>query len=276
MQQLRRLSCSTLIVFPLLLALLAPVPQARATEAATAAAKIKTIANTSWAGYGIEGLEKFNAGHASVGGRWRVPTVARCGLATRNQSALWIGLGGGVGSGGLIAQVATTQNCVAAVRTYKAQYQMFGYPSWGPAKTIPKTVVPGDVMAAGVGYVETIHNGKRRGKYDLILQNVTRNWHFHKKEIGSVAPKAWRTANWIVEAPTVEATNAIPPLANFGTASFSSLSADGRPVTYWPKVYKYELTEPAKKVTGVITNTHKALPSTLNSTATGFLVSWKK
>ena len=117
-------------------------------------------------------------------------------------------------------------------------------------------VQPGDHMTAEVSVTG-------RGNFTLTISNTTRAWTFttHQKS----AKAKLGSAEWIAEAPS--GSGGVLPLANFGTVSFSSCTANGVSISSNPNADEI--------VMQTSTGTVKAQPSALSSSGTSFDVAWQ-
>jgi len=160
--------------------------------------------STNWSGYDF-----FNVSNVqSVQGSWTVPSVS----ASKNNtySATWVGIDGDGSS--TVEQCGTAQDFVGGKPQYYAWYEI--YPN--PSVNLPSSyaVKAGDLITASVSY-------QLNGTF-LLNMSSSAGWTF---SITQSAPGAKRSsAEWIEEAPS-NGIGQVLPLANFGTASFSSCQA---------------------------------------------------
>ena len=127
---------------------------------------------------------------------------------------MWVGIGGYSKRSSALEQLGTEADCTASgTARLSAWYELLPAPS----RIIQRTVQPGDLMQAWVAV-----SGHQ---VTMKLIDVTEGWYF----IGHLHASAVDTssAEWIVEAPSVCQTGACRtlPLANFGSASFTSAGA---------------------------------------------------
>ena len=146
------------------------------------------VSGPNWAGYAATAPSGTPLTFTSVHGAWREPAVS-CGAGDAGTaSAIWVGLGGFVGSDPGLEQIGTNANCDARGRPmYFAWFEVLPYIAY----PIKAKVRPGDSLAASVsvdGYAVR-----------LQLQNRTRHWTV-TKNLSSEAPDT-SSAEWIVEAP---------------------------------------------------------------------------
>jgi hypothetical protein len=166
--------------------------------------------STNWAGYAVQrpGLS-FRTATAS----WTQPTPT-CRPGSSSYSSFWVGLGGFSSGSNALEQIGTEVDCTRSGRiSSTAWYETVPSPSFG----IFRPVRPGDQMAASVsvsGHSTT-----------LVLRNLTRGWTFTKQL--RIGPVDISSAEWIAEAPSDCFGNTCRtlPLANFGSTTFSSVSA---------------------------------------------------
>ncbi len=222
--------------------------------------------SANWAGYAVHG-----ATFHRVSATWRQPAVS-CPRAHTSYSAYWVGLGGfGAGSQAL-EQIGTEADCNAdGTPTLSAWYEMV------PAASMPisMTVNPGDTIDA-----EVTVNGHRA---TLWLRDRTRHHSFRTSISASQIDVS--SAEWIVEAPSDCLSSCLTlPLANFGTAVFSSARAqseNGHTGTVsdaaWSST-RIRLSPAGAHLTSVrsATGSGAALPSGLSDGGTSFSVSFAR
>lgn len=176
---------------------------------AAPAALADTTQSTNWAGYAAHG-----ASYRTVQGTWVQPN-ASCVRGSEAYSSYWVGIGGYSETSQALEQVGTEVDCSASGRVSStAWYELV------PAPSMPATlnVRPGDVIQASVNV-----SGR---SVTLVLNDLTRNQVFRKTVRTSILDLT--SAEWIVEAPSecIGANSCQTlPLANFGSATFSSASA---------------------------------------------------
>lgn len=249
-----------------------------AAPLSASASAVPTVSTPIWAGYNLQGLDKFNPNGASIGGTWVVPTV-KCPKVGKDEVSIWVGLGGTEESGEL-EQIGTLATCVGHGRArHTGIYQMYGRQNWGSARKLNKDeypLQPGDKVQASVGYILSTVKGEEVGTYTLTLRNITQGWYFLTQEDGSTSAASHNSAEWIVEAVTRGSGQAqhVPPLANFGSVTFTNCSADGKPISSWTHA-KVQITQPSNHFL-LASNKHKAYPSSLQKGGKNFTVTWSK
>ena len=151
----------------------------------------------NWSGYAIKG--KSNS-YRSISGYWIVPRVRPS--ATNKYSSAWLGIDG-FGNSSLI-QAGTEHDYVNGKSVYYAWWEII------PATEtrIPYPVSPKDLMYARISKL-------RNKKWLIMLANKTKGWTFRTVQTYT-GPAA--TAEWIMEAPTVNGKTA--RLANYGITRF--------------------------------------------------------
>lgn len=199
------------------LALGAATPFAVA-EPAGAALPASPIAATyvsgNWAGYAV--TRSSRSGFASVSATWVQPAATCVGRAA--YSSFWVGMGGFAQGSNALEQLGTEADCTASGRAvYSAWYEMV------PAApvTMRLRIRAGDTISARV----SVH-GK---KTTVTLHDMTAGARFIRTL--RVPRPDVSSAEWIVEAPsacTDSGSCLSLPLANFGSAAFSGVSATGR------------------------------------------------
>jgi hypothetical protein len=160
-------------------------------------------------------------------------------------SAYWVGLDGDTTN--TVEQLGTEADCVGGTALYSSWYEMYPHRSF-PA-TI--TVIPGHTYIASV-----VAQGS--GQFALTLRDTTSGTSFTTTQKLMQARLA--SAEAIVEAPS---SGGVLALANFGTAQFTDVTANGVAMT----------APPAEAITMVnASGTVKAQPSPLKRGA--FSVTW--
>jgi hypothetical protein len=176
---------------------------------AAPAALADTTQSTNWAGYAAHG-----ASYRYVQGTWIQPS-ASCPRGAQTYSSYWVGIGGYSETSQALEQIGTEVDCSASGRVSStAWYELVPAPSM----PVRLNVRPGDVMQASVSV-----NGS---SVALVLNDLTRKQAFRKTVRASVLDLS--SAEWIVEAPSECVSNnscQTLPLANFGSATFSSAAA---------------------------------------------------
>lgn len=200
----------------------------------------------NWSGYSsYAGTGTFT----DAKGSWVQPS-ASCSKST-TYSSFWVGLDGY--NSNSVEQLGTEADCSHGRPVYYAWWEM--YPN--PSNTISRfAVTPGVTYTAEVKY-----NGN--GSFTLTLagggQNFTQN--------ATLANPSLSSAEWIAEAPSMCAGNCrVLPLTDFGTASFSGSSANGKAINN--SAWSYD---PLTMVTNG--GTVKAAPSGLTG-GSAFSVTW--
>ena len=172
-------------------------------EAQGFAANTTAVTSQNWAGYAAAG----RAGtFTSVSASWTEPGVA-C-TATNTFASFWVGLDGDGTS--TVEQTGTEADCNGGDATYQGWFEMF------PAAPVfyDNPVEPGDAMSASV-----VANGG--GGFTLTLTDSTQGWNQVTNQTSDAAQLG--SAEVITEAPS---DGTVLPLSNFGTASFTDVTAD--------------------------------------------------
>jgi Peptidase A4 family len=228
-----------------------------------------TTQSTNWAGYAAHG-----SSYRNVQGTWVQPGV-RCARGMQTYSSYWVGIGGYSASSNALEQIGTELDCSAFGRVSStAWYELVPAPS----TRIRLAVRPGDVMQAAVSI--------SGNSVTVTLNDITRRQGFRKTVRASSLDLT--SAEWIVEAPSecISANSCQTlPLANFGSASFSSSSAQttsgrvGSIVNPAWQTTKINLRPDSRRF---IVNTTSgpaigiATPSGLQAGGTGFRVSYQQ
>lgn len=195
--------------------------------------------SSNWSGYAA-----YNGTFKSISANWTQPAVSCTSQTT--YSSFWVGLDGYNSS--TVEQLGTEGDCSGGVATYYAWYEMYPHRGY----YINMTVSPNDSMAASVV-------SGSRGNYTLSMTDLTTGKRFSTTQRLTSAKNA--SAEAIVEAPY---SDGVLPLANYGTASFSSVLANGNPIGNYT-VDPITMDNPYGM---------KSTPSALNSAKNGFTTTW--
>lgn len=200
-----------------------------AVDVAAATARAVPASNTpamlvspNWSGYVAAGTTAHPVAYSTVSGTWTVPT-ATCGAKDNagSFSTIWVGLGGYTTKDS--EMVGTDQNCGGLDKpVYYAWYELQPYISYDVPKTYE--VMPGDTMT---GEVQSL--SIRLVK--LQIEDISRGWTFTRDIDFGLQDTS--TAEWIAESPAschyyiCSQAN----LTNFGSATFTGISATGNGTT---------------------------------------------
>jgi hypothetical protein len=202
--------------------------------------KVTNSSSTNWSGYAATG-SKFT----SVSSSWTEPTVLCSGTA---YSSFWVGIDGDTSS--TVEQTGTSADCSGSTPQYYAWYEM--YPKYPTNLSNP--VSPGDSISASV-------TTDGVGRFTLTISDSTQHWTYQTTQ--RLHSAALASAEVIAEAPS--SRSGVLPLANFGSVSFGSSTANGASLASAPNL------DPITMVSG---STVKAQPSSISSNGS-FSVSWK-
>jgi Peptidase A4 family len=240
-----------------------------AALACAPAALADTTDSTNWAGYAAHGVS-----YRSVQGSWVQPS-ATCVRGVQTYSSYWVGIGGYSETSQALEQIGTEVDCGTLGRVSStAWYELV------PAPSIPVSLAvrPGDQMQASVAI-----NGNA---VTMTLTDVTSHQGFRKTVHTSTLDLS--SAEWIVEAPSecISANSCQTlPLANFGSAAFSSAAAwssSGRGGAIVSPVWQTTKIDLRPNSRRYIINTSSgpaigiATPSGLQSGGTGFGVGYSQ
>ncbi len=172
-----------------------------------------TAESTNWSGYAVTGA---NGAYNSVSASWTEPTATCTSTGRRGRggsdqyAAFWVGLDGY--SSDSVEQTGTDSDCDGTTPDYYGWYEMY------PADPVyfTNTVKPGDSFSASVTFSGT-------ETYTLVLKDNTQGWTqtITKNETGLDRS----SAEVITEAPS--SSSGVLPLADFGTVSYGSSTANG-------------------------------------------------
>jgi hypothetical protein len=190
-----------------------------ANDSPSSRPNMKTRAGTSenWSGYAaLSSISSPTNGFVtSVTGSWIVPTLT-CNSSQDTYVAIWVGIDGY--SDQTVEQIGTEQDCVNGVQENYAWVEF--YPN--PSRIITRlTVHNGDAITASVVY-------EGGSLFALSITDLTTTQSY-SRTYNAVAQR--QSAEWVVEAPSL--SGQVLPLANFGTANFSSAQfTDNTGTTY--------------------------------------------
>ena len=211
--------------------------------------------STNWAGWLNTG-STFTDARAS----WTQP-AASCPTAAPKYSSFWVGLDGY--NSNSVEQIGTDSDCFGTNHpVYYGWFEMFpAAPVTLSRQTYP--IGPGDAMSAVVSVTGT--------QFNFELVNWTRRWVYKATRYSSTARRS--SAEWIVEAPSgcnVYGCEVLP-LADFGSMSFSHASTVGNGRLAVISTFRNDALVMVNSTRTVI----KSVPSELNSSGSGFSLSWK-
>ena len=174
--------------------------------------------STNWAGYAVNSSKA--GAFTSVTATWVQPELT-CNPSQTSYAAFWGGLDGS--DDNTVEQTGTLGECVGDVASYSAWYEL--YPQEDIVTIADKTVSPGDRMTATV-------TADGSGKFTLVLSDTPKNGPFWSETVIQKATTRplplQESAEAIVEAPSSD--KQILPLANFGTMSFTGVTANNEPI----------------------------------------------
>src|ERR1022692_5040601 len=183
-------------------------PGDRMQQPSGAAAKAHGIRNvaesTNWSGYAVNGA---NGHFSSVAASWTEPKATCNGT---KYASFWVGLDGY--NSNSVEQTGTDSDCSGTSPKYYGWYEM--YPAF--PVNFSNTVRPGDSMSASVTFSGT-------QTYTLVLKDINQGWT--QTIVKSQSGLDRSSAEVITEAPS--SNSGVLPLANFGTISYSTSSANG-------------------------------------------------
>jgi hypothetical protein len=170
------------------------------------------VTSSNWAGYVATGA---SGTFTSTSANWTEP-AGRCNGQGGKYAAFWVGLDGYTSP--TVEQIGTEVDCSGFYPRYYAWYEV--YP--GAAVNFPNPVSPGDQFSGSVTY-------QSPSTFNLVLKDNTKGW---TQTVGVTLASAQRSsAEAIAEAPCCTNSGGILPLTNFGTASFTSATANGQPLS---------------------------------------------
>jgi hypothetical protein len=206
---------------------------------------VRHSTSSNWAGYAAYGSAgRFSSATAT----WVQPSV-NC-TSQNSYSAYWVGLDGYNTT--TVEQLGTEADCANGTPIYSAWFEMYPHVSYNINNV---SVSPGDSYTASVVYTDS-------GSFVLTLKDIsdpTRGSFTTNQKLRS-AKRA--SAEVIVEAPW---SGGVLPLANFGTADFTGVNANGSPMGTFSALDPMTMDDRYGMV---------ATPSSLTSRGTAFSVTW--
>lgn len=180
--------------------------------------------SSNWSGYNQGTLEQGNTLFTSISGQWVVPTASQHTRGQAEDSATWLGIGGGCVDAGCavtdptLIQTGTEQNVAAdGSTTYDAWFELIPAPELVVTNV---TIHPGDTVRASITSVAP-------EVWTISLTDVTDGQGFTQ-----TVPYAstMATAEWIEETPLLIGTNAgLAALPNLGTVNFDLATTNAAP-----------------------------------------------
>ena len=204
--------------------------------------KLTNSTSTNWAGYAVTGSR-----YTSVSASWVQPAV-NCSMTPTGWSSFWVGLDGDTTN--TVEQTGSEADCSSGKAVYSAWYEM--YPKF--PTNYSNTVKAGDHFSASV-------TTDGRGRFSLTLTDATQGWS-HTAQARLKSAKLG-SAEVIAEAPS--SSGGVLPLADFGTAAFSSAKANGT---------SFASLSGRDAINMVSGSTTKASTGSISSSG-GFSVTWK-
>jgi hypothetical protein len=211
-----------------------------------------------WSGYVdvAGGARRFDA----VSGTWRVPATT-CSAATSYQ-ADWVGIDGQ--SNNTTEQAGTEENCYHGTASYVAFYYLWGYANFhrGVPVLLPSSsdpIAPHDKLSVSVSLVKE--------EWTFTFDDATAGWKATIPVAQRNPPPEQASAEWIVEAPQICATNCVTAaLAATASVTFTkaraTLSGVTGTINSWP-TQGFDIAKGFKALNAV---------SPLNSAGTSFTV----
>ncbi len=178
--------------------------------------------SNNWSGYN-QGILSTGTRVSSITGTWVVPTATQHTAGQAENSASWIGIGGGcldtncTATDATLIQAGTEQDVSASgVASYDAWYEII------PAPEIQESIAvhPGDTVNCSIS--STVP-----GLWKIVLRDVTDGQGFN---VTVPYPSDESTAEWIEETPTEIGTSGagLAALPNLTTVHFTSATVNGQ------------------------------------------------
>lgn len=177
--------------------------------------------SSNWSGYN-QGVLDTGRPTSSISAQWVVPTATQHTAGEAENSATWIGIGGGClqsscsATDSTLIQAGTEQDVsTSGQASYAAWYEIIPLPEI--ASTI--AVHPGDVINCSISQVVP-------GVWTVSLNDITDGQGFSQTV---PYPSDESTAEWIEETPTQIGTSGVglAALPNLSTVQFTQATVDG-------------------------------------------------
>lgn len=177
----------------------------------------------NWSGYN-QGALSTDTTYSSISGEWTVPTATQHTAGQAEDSATWIGIGGGcldtscTATDSTLIQAGTEQDVASdGSVSYSAWWEIVPAPS----VTASITVSPGDLISCDI--TETLPE-----LWTITLSDLTNGQSFTETV---PYPSTQLTAEWIEETPVEVGTSGagIAALPNLSTVSFTGATVNGSP-----------------------------------------------
>jgi hypothetical protein len=229
--------------------------------------------SSNWSGYAVaapDGAAPIS--FSDVAGTFKLPK-ASCTKAGGTSGAFWVGIGGFSSTSSTLEQLGASVDC--APTTGKATYRTWTEIVPAAAHYLTMKVMPGDtitvaVVVQGEDVTMSLRDSTRGTRYSHV---------FHE-----TMPLDTSSAEWIAEAPSIcRSANActVVPLADFGTASFTSTTAigNGHPGTIvdptWDATPLALVSSDVLSGYASTSNTAGAVPNTPSADGRSFTVSYR-
>jgi hypothetical protein len=179
--------------------------------------------SNNWSGYD-EGVLTTDKTYSSISGDWVVPTATQHTAGQAENSATWIGIGGGcldtscTATDETLIQAGTEQDVAAnGTASYSAWWELVPVPSVSASITVS----PGDHIHCAISSIVP-------GVWDITLQDVTNGQSFSET---LPYPSTETTAEWIEETPLEVGTSGsgLAALPNLSTVGFTGADVNGAP-----------------------------------------------
>jgi hypothetical protein len=191
-----------------------------------AGGNVNTNQSTNWSGYNIGAdYPQVTTGttFTSASGQWTVPTARQHTTGQAENSATWVGIGGGcvddacTVTDNTLIQAGTEQDVSATGQA--------SYGAWWEIIPEPQTVVSLPVNA-GDKIAVSITEASTPGSWSIVIKNLTT----HKK-FATTTPysSSMDTVEWIEETPLLIGTTGtgLAAMPNLGTVHFSNAKYNG-------------------------------------------------
>jgi hypothetical protein len=183
-----------------------------------------TNTSDNWFGYDQGTLEQGGKLFTSISGNWTVPTATQHTAGQAEDSADWIGIGGGCVDSGCTASDSTliqtgTEQDVSATggASYDAWYELVPAPEF---EISSMTIEPGDQMHASIS--EPVADSD---VWDITIEDLTRDESYSTSVPYSSTED---TAEWIEETPLEIGTDAgFAALPNLTDPAFTDAETNG-------------------------------------------------
>lgn len=192
----------------------------------SAGGRFSTNQSNNWSGYNIGAAypgEPAGVKFTAVSGEWTVPAATQHTTGQAENSATWLGIGGGCVTSNCdvtdntLIQAGTEQDVSATGQaSYSAWFEIIPEPQ----TTVSLQVSPGNTITVSIAQTST------PGIWSIVIDNVTTGQQFSTT---TAYTSGMDTAEWIEETPLIIGTGGtgLAAMPNLGTVGFTGATLNG-------------------------------------------------